>query len=198
MVFELVLGEGTGQRKTSEFLFFLVLQDSFFIFTACVVFIIFIALTVAVTIFCLFCAPRHAIHGVFLQPCCNVFLRIWKSLEHLTVSRFSIAGWCVGPNCSLCWAVIIMGHLLRKAFAVWYFTSCAEYPPPCIKTFQLPISRVLSLAPSMKITSVNDVIIALLKALCLVTVAILPWCINPWIRKKQACLATVCFAQEAK
>ena len=131
VVFELVLGEGTGQRKTSEFLFFLVLQDSFFIFTACVVFIIFIALTVAVTIFCLFCVPHHAIHGVFLQPCCGVFLRIWKSLEHISSQSF-FHSWLV------CWTKLQLllggdyhGALVDEGFCglVLYIMRRVSPPP---------------------------------------------------------------------
>ena len=70
------------------------------------------------------------------------------------------------------------GALVKKGFCglVLYIMRRVD---PCVKTFQSPMSRVFSLASSMKITSVNEVVIALLKALCLVTVAILQWCINP-------------------
>ena len=139
------------------------------------------------TIFCLFRGSRHAIHGVFLQPCCGVFLRIWKSLEHISSQSF-FHSWLV------CWTKLqlLLGGEYHGALVDEGFCGLVLYimcrVSPCVKTFQSPISRVLSLASSMKITSVNDVIIALLKALCLVTVVILPWCINPWIGKNKLVL----------
>ena len=56
--------------------------------------------------------------------------------------------------------------------AVWYFTSHAV-KPPCVKIFQSSMSMVDVDASSTKMTSVYWVIIALLKTLCFVTVAML-------------------------
>ena len=61
---------------------------------------------------------------------------------------------------------------------VRYFTSHAVYPP-WAKIFQLSTSIVDVEASSMKITSVDFEIMALLNTLCLVIVAMFVWCTSP-------------------
>ena len=80
-----------------------------------------------------------------------------------------------------------IGHLLMQAWAFWYFTSCAVYPP-WAKIFQSLISIVDLVALSIKITSVNGLIIDLLKARCFVTVATFLWWAKPRIGKKRLVL----------
>ena len=50
------------------------------------------------------------------------------------------------------------------------------------------MSRTFSSASSMKIISVNGVIMALLNTRCFVTVAMFPWCTSPWIGKNKLVL----------
>ena len=65
--------------------------------------------------------------------------------------------------------------------AVWCFTlAWLLYSPPWVNIFQSSISIVEMDALSIKITSVALLIIALLKALCFVTVAMLEWWMSPW------------------
>ena len=93
----------------------------------------------------------------------------------------------MAPKSNLRCAVISMGHLFMNAFAVWNLMSWAVYHP-CVRIFQSEMSRILSSASSMKMTSVKGVIMALLNARCFVTVAMFPWWTSSWIGKNKLVL----------
>ena len=107
-----------------------------------------------------------------------LFLGAGRLLKLKFRSLRSIAGWSSGLNCNLFCAVNNMGQRLMNDLAVRYFTSHAVYPP-WVKIFQSSKSIADVEASSMKITSMDFEIMALLNTLCLVIVAMFVWCTSP-------------------
>ena len=84
----------------------------------------------------------------FFSLAAALFLGFGRVLNTKVRSRFCSMAGVLDPSAAYAggWGgggrvvVIAMGYLLKKAFAVWYFTLSAEYLPS-IKTFQSPTIR---------------------------------------------------------